>query len=270
MNFKKYFVGTDPHVKMKDGKICGVDLITNNAVVKFLEDEGPWDGIVNAGDNFDFNLISHHNLGNLRAVRGEDLEGQYRAGNAYMTQHATAAGIIGNRKPYYLIEGNHEYRVERLINAQPQFEGLLEVRRRIPKFVHWVPFWSQHEILQIGKASFIHGMTTTQYHTAANLRKYGRNIFYGHTHDMVSSALCYEGADDTKIAQSMGCLCDYKQDYLKGSPTKWQQGFCVFHFWPDGKFNYFNVMIFDHAFLSPSGKWYDGKKMRPQTKLILE
>lgn len=265
MKTKKFFVAGDQHVILRDGKIGGVDLLTNNAVVSFLEEEGPWDGYVNLGDTFDMNVISSHNIHNLRATRGEDVDGQYRAGNAYIRQHRIASGA----KDYYLLEGNHEYRVERYLNQHPELEGTLEVSRNLEKGVRWIPFWSEHEILELGKATFIHGRHITKNHAELHLRDYGTNVFYGHTHDMVSSALRHHGADSTKLAHSLGCLCEYNQPYLKGAPTKWSQGFAVFHFWPDGKFNYYPVHIFDHAFVSPSGRYYDGKKDRPDTKLIL-
>ena len=572
MRPKKYFFGTDPHVKMRDGKVAGVDLATNNAVVQFLEQEGPWDGYIGGGDTADFNVISSHNLGNLRAVHGESIQGEYRAVNAYLTQHWTAAG---KPKFFKVIEGNHDYRIERYIDAHPELEGILEMKRNLPDFVDWIPFWSKHEILTIGKATFIHGQHTTVAHPTLHLRDYGTNVFYGHcvsddsevltlrgwkrreelhpddsvatlnlttgclefqkftalwqyentdypellhfknkfmdfqctpdhgmvigndpedfelvkahqlentpvtkmpvavprpgpgvgltddqlrlcvwiaadgafenkcspgvsvrwhfkkerkiqrvselltrlgilhskkaqkrgtvkiyakmpdwvslyldkwekhlpqqfievnadqarviveeegfadgswsgstmqfttskeseadlfqaialfagmrsskiprstgwivsvgtandsinvypediqrvpnpgkvwcltvpngtlvfrrngkvlvtqnTHDMVSSALRHHGSDNTKVAHSMGCLCDYNQEYMRGRPTKWQQGFGVFYFWPDGKFNFYPVMIFDHSFLSPSGKFYSGRK-RPDTKLVL-
>lgn len=266
MKVKKFFVGADQHVILRDGKIGGVDLLTNNAVVTFLEEEVPWDGYINLGDTFDMNVISAHNIGNLRAVRGEDVAGQYRAGNAYIKQHKVASGA----KDYYLIEGNHEQRVERYLNSHPELEGLLEVEKNIPKDVKWIPFWSQNEVLEIGKATFIHGIATGRHQVGAALRDYGTNVFMGHTHRRELHSLRYHGADSTKVAESLPCLCEYGQPYLKGSPTQWQQGFAVFYFLPSGIFHYTVTSIFDHAFVSPTGKFYDGKRQRPATKLILD
>ena len=110
MKVKKFFVTADSHVLFERGKISGVDLITNNAIVKYLEDNGPYDGYIHLGDNYDMNLISDHNKNKLRAVEGQRLVDDYAAGNAYLTQHWTAAG---KPKAFYLIEGNHEFRVQR-------------------------------------------------------------------------------------------------------------------------------------------------------------
>lgn len=177
MKPRKYFVGGDAHARLVGNKISGVDLLTNNAVVTYLEQESPWDGYINLGDLFDFNVISSHNKGNLRAVRGEDIAGQYKVGNAYLAQHYDAAG---RPEEFYLIEGNHEYRVERYINANPELEGFVEVAKNLPSFVKWVPFWSKHRILTVGKASFIHGLYHGRNHALQHLQDYGCNIFYGH------------------------------------------------------------------------------------------
>lgn len=266
MRAKRYFVSGDAHVLLKDNKVGGVDLLTNNAVVSFLEEEGPFDGYVNLGDAFDMNVISSHNLGNLRAVRGESVGGQYRAGNAYLTQHWKAAG----KPTFHLIEGNHENRVERYINANPELEGLVDLDKNIPSFVKLTKFWTDHELLNIGKATFIHGINTGARQVSQALRDYGTNVFMGHTHRRELMSLRYYGPDSTKVAESLPCLCEYGQPYLKGRPTQWQQGFAVFYFYPNGNFNYYVTSIFDHAFISPTGKYYDGKKERPETKLILE
>lgn len=269
MKTKKFFVAADSHVLLRNGKIGGVDLKTNNAVVKFLEDESPWDGYIHLGDLFDFNVISAHNKGNLRAVAGEDVAGQFRAGNAYIKQHTEAAW---NRKEdwrFYLIEGNHEQRMERYLNANPELVGTLDVAKNIPEWVDWIPFWSKHEILEIGKAKFIHGIDTGVRQVGTALKDYGSNVFMGHTHRRQLESLRYHGHDSTKVAESLPCLCEYAQTYLRNKPTAWQQGFAVFYFLPDGNFHYTVTSIFDHKFISPTGKWYDGNRMKPETKLVL-
>ena len=267
---KKYFVGGDSHVLLKHGRIAGVDKITNNAVVKFLENEGPWDGYIHLGDLFDMNVISSFSKTNLRGINGEDLIGQYRAGNAYMEQHAIASGCLSRK--FTLIEGNHENRVERYIDAHPELDGVLNLKHHLSKEVNptWIPFWTEHEIWTVGKATFIHGIGSAHRQNEAALRDYGTNVFMGHSHTMDSATLRYFGNDSTKVAHSLGCLCEYGQPYLRNRPTRWIQGFAVFYFWPDGRFNYFPVHINDHAFISPSGKFYNGKKDKPDTQLVLK
>jgi hypothetical protein len=111
-----------------------------------------------------------------------------------------------------------------------------------------------------GKANFGHGEYTTRDHARKHIESYGVNFFYGHTHDVQESPKVFHGDNNTVVAQSFGCLCDYAQSYLRGRPTKWQQAFGEFYFRPDGFFNYTVTKIFDHAFVSPDGEWFDGKR----------
>lgn len=266
MKAKKYFVCSDSHVLMQKGKVAGIDLLTNNAIVKFMEDEGPWDGYIHAGDNYDLNVISDHNKGKLKLVEGQRLLDDYRAGNAVLEQHYAA---VGKPEDFYLIEANHEYREVRYREAKPELEGFINLELHIPKFVKYIKYWSSNEILQIGKATFIHGIGSGRGQCAAGLRDYGTNVFMGHTHRRELVSMRHHGPDSTKIGESLPCLCEYRQPYLKGAPSSWQQGFAVFQFWPSGVFNYTVTSVFNHSFFAPSGKFYNGRKMRPETKLVV-
>lgn len=265
MKCKKYVVTADWHVLMKDGNVAGIDRLTNNAFVQYLEQEGPWDGYIQLGDAYDMNVISDHNKGKLKLVEGQRIRDDYAATNAVHRQHYTAAG---KPKEYVLIEGNHEYRVQRYLEAKPELDGIINITANIPPFVKYVPFWSEHQIYKVGHASFIHGINSGSRQCAAGLRDYGTNVFMGHTHRRELLAMRYHGPDQTKIAESLPCLCEYGQPYLNGRPTAWQQGFAVFYFWPDGTFNHYVVSAFDHSFVSPTGKYYNGRK-KPQTGIII-
>lgn len=267
MKVKKYIVVADPHVLMQDGKIAGVDQLTNHAIVKYMETEGPWDGYINLGDNYDLNVISDHNRGKPKLVEGQRIEDDYRAGSALLRQHYIAMGQPLN---FDLLEGNHEYRAKRYIDAHPELEKLVNLERHLPSFVRYTKSWSEHKLRTIGKATFIHGIGTSSGQCAAALRDYGTTVFMGHSHGRTLVSMRYHGPDSTKIAESLPCLCEYNQPYLNKKPTAWQQGFTVFNFWPDGRFNYYVISAFDHSFVSPSGRFYNGKRDRPDTKLVVE
>jgi len=83
-------------------------------------------------------------------------------------------------------------------------------------------------------------------------------IFYGHTHDIQLYSKLRAGDDKTIVAQSLGCLCEYRQFYMKGFPNRWQQAFAEFYIREDGFFNYTVTMIFKHKFIGPNGKEYQG------------
>lgn len=263
---RKYFVSYDHHTLFERGRVGGTDILTNNAVVKFIEDTGPYDGIINGGDHYDLNVVSDHNKGKLKLVEGQRLYDDYRAGNAVLHQYWDAAG---RPKYFKLLEGNHEYRVKRYIDARPELDGFVNIEKHLPHFVQYVPYWSEHAILALGKANFIHGVATGSRQCASALRDYGKNTFMGHSHRRELLSLRYHGDDATKIAESLPCMCAYGQPYLNKRPTAWQQGFAIFYVWPNGVFNHYVVSIFNHSFYGPNGKFYNGNKVRPETRIEL-
>lgn len=208
---------------------------------------------VQLGDFQDFDCISSHNANKLRKVEGGRIRSDYDAGNAVLDRWQ---GIIPQ---WDIIEGNHDERVERYVDANPETEGMVEMevglnlRSRGVKFTR---FWTKGEILRIGKARFIHGRYTNKYHAAKHVQTYGENIFFGHTHDVQEYSQEFLGDNKTMTGQSLGCVCRYDVDYMRGGPSKWQQAFAVFHFQPSGFFNHFVVRVFNHKFISPEGELF--------------
>lgn len=236
----------DQHVPYHDVK-------SNRAVLKYVKDLKP-DVIILGGDVADIFCVSSHNKDKLRQVSGKTLQKEYDAVNRYLDD----VQAVGTKKIYYL-EGNHEYRVTRYIDANPQMEGAVEIPKCLnlnKRGIIWIPSWSETIALRIGKAAYVHGLYHNQYHCASMVSGFESNIFYGHMHSVESAAKVAVGEHNTKIAQSLGCLCDYRQYYLNGRPTKWQQAFGVFYFRDDGFFNYYVPMIFNHKFVSPEGQLY--------------
>jgi len=216
-----------------------------NAVEQFIK-EHKWDEIIQLGDFMDFDCISSHNKNKLRQIEGKRLLLDYDEGNEILDrwQKLTDAQIT-------ILEGNHEFRVQNYIEANPQLEGWIEVPTCLKlkkRKINWIPFWSEGKTYDVGKATFIHGKVTTDFHTKKMAYTYGRNIFYGHTHDIQCYSVQTAGNDNTYVAQSLGCLCNYNQQYMRGGPSKWQQAVCVFHFYEDGFFTYNIIRIFKHRF----------------------
>ncbi len=231
------------------------DRQTMEAVESYMKDHH-WDEVVYLGDLMDWDFISTHEKDNRRAKEKRRIMLEYEYANDFLDRQKALA----HRAKFTLIEGNHDYRIEDYINKHPEEEGWLEMETQLQllkRKIKWVRFWTNGEIHKIGKARFIHGRYTNQYHARKHVDNYGENIFYGHTHDVQSFSKELAGADKTLVGQSLGCLCNYNQKYLKGAPTKWQQAFGVFEFFPDGFFQYNVIRIFKHRFRA-EGKTYKG------------
>lgn len=241
----------DIHVPVEDKQ-------TMRAVLRYTKDRNP-DQLVILGDYMELGMISSYVKSDLRAISGKTIKRDFYYGNKLLDQIQEAAP----KAAITLLEGNHDFRMETYINAHPVLEGTMEVPVLLKlkeRGIRWVPNWSTGEIYKIGKAHFSHGVYEGPHHAKTHADNFGINYFYGHIHDVQLHSKVFHGDNSTVVAQSMGCLCDYKQEYIRGKPTKWQQAFGVFKFRRDGFFNYSTVMIFNHAFYSPEGVWYDGKR----------
>jgi hypothetical protein len=73
---------------------------------------------------------------------------------------------------------------------------------------------------------------------------------------MMAIPRTHKGKSDIIVGQSIGCLCEYDQAYMKGKPSNWQQGFMVLFLLPNGNYTYYTPRIFDHQFIGPDGVHY--------------
>ncbi|MCI0561816.1 MAG: metallophosphoesterase family protein, partial [Nitrososphaera sp.] len=176
MSIRKVLVIPDVHIPYQDAASL-------RAMEAYMRDHSrEWSSVVYLGDIIDLDCISSHNEHALRKVEGGRINADYHKAAALLERHQSLAPLA----EFHWIEGNHEDRVNRYIDANPQVEGMIEVPNALElqtRGVNWIPFWSKGTVLRIGKAMFIHGRYINKYQTNKHLEAYGENVFYGHTHD---------------------------------------------------------------------------------------
>jgi len=253
MRIRRWIVLSDLQVPYQDDRSLA-------AVEKYMAAHR-WDGYIQIGDFMDFDSISSFNKQAPRRKEGKRIFRDFETANAILDRHQR---IIRKRNPkaeFVLLEGNHEERVERWLDENPEFDGFFDVPRLLrlaERRIKWVRSWSRGEVFKVGKASFTHGLYTNQYHAKKMLDAEAASIFYGHTHDMMCIPRSRRDKEDLQVGQSLGCLCEMEQSYMKGKPSNWQQGFGVFHFLPDGTYTYYTPRIINHRFVGPDGVLYGG------------
>lgn len=219
-------------------------------------------GIINIGDFLDMETISSFSEGRPRLIEGKYISADIAEANKILDRHIGIARKKNPKARYVYLQGNHEHRIERFLDEHPQFQGLLDIEHLL-KFkergIEWIRSWEKGEIFALGKAHFTHGQATGQYHAKKMVEDYGDSIFYGHVHDI----MCIPKANKTHpekviVGQSIGCLCIRDMPYMQGRPSKWQQGFAVFFFMPDGTYTYYTPRIFNGQFVGPDGVLYKG------------
>lgn len=247
----KVLIIPDLHIPYQDDKSLKV-------VEKFMSDN-VWDEIVYLGDILDLDMISSFNITNLRENETRRLVEDLAIANAMLDRHQKIIRSKNKKAKITILEGNHENRMERLINAAPHLEGLLELPGNLhlpERGAKWVKNWTEGELYNIGKLYFSHGLYLNRYHASKMVDVFGVNIIYGHTHDVMSFTKTTLGKDKVHMSQSLGHLADeHKLKYMKKGPNNWCQAIGVAEIRPTGDFNLYPITIINHSFTF-NGKVY--------------
>ncbi len=217
-----------------------------HALLNFAEFYKPTEVII-LGDFINLDSLSSYQR--LSEHEGTLLSLEIELGNAALdqldavTKKAKKVFISGNHEKRYLIYKLNQWCKEtRHLRKMTSIEEELNFKKR--KYEH-IPCGG---IYQKGYAIFTHGWYVNQYHANKTLRRFFKNIYYGHTHNwQVFSMLGLDGQPVEAV--SCGCLCKSDLTYLKGVPPDWVQMFAYFDFMSDGTYYpHFAKIINGHAF----------------------
>ena len=163
----------------------------------------------------------------------QKLDDEIDATNEVLDQFDKVFRQTKTRDILYL-EGNHETRVIAWAvknfgklgrRRAPDIERDLRLKERGYKYIY-----RDDQPIRISRFDLEHGEYANQYHAAKNLRLLHRNLFYGHTHDYQVHTGGHSHNDAPKLAMSFGCLCKFKQRYIKGGGTNWIHGLGVIYY----------------------------------------
>lgn len=254
--YEKWLVIPDLQVPFHDEK-------TLKAVEAYMGVER-WDGVIYLGDLIDFNEISRWTEDSPRQRQLQTVRKSFDATDEIITRHLAIVRGKNPKAKFVVLEGNHEYRIEALVDKYEYLEGMLEVDQVLrfkERRIQWVRCWSRGEKFKKGKAWFTHGLYLNKYHAFKMCDTFGVNIFYGHTHDVQSYSHPQFGKGKTLRGQSLGNLCREDMRYILGRPNNWTQAITAFYFFPDGYFQYNIMEIYKHRFVGTDGVVYDGRKL---------
>jgi predicted phosphodiesterase len=246
---KKALVLADLHIPHTDWKAL-------SAVEKYISNER-WDYIIYLGDFLDLDHISSYNSDSPRKTEGKRILHDYAIANKVLDKHQKLVRKHNKNGAFVLLSGNHSARLEKLLDKIPQLEGLIELKNGLKleernfKFVDNFP---NGEVYYLGNLLLTHGNYTSLHHAKKMVESYG-SVLYGHTHQIQSHTRTRFNKKEIDIGQSIGCLCEYDQPYIKGKPTSWVKSFAVVYF-DDNIFNIYPVIIWEDKFVSPSGICY--------------
>ena len=184
-----------------------------------------WDYFILGGDLIDFPYLSKYSKNNLRSIEGKRITKDYDYANEHLDRWDSI--LKGTKTQKVFIIGNHDQRVEKYIDANPNLEGFLELEsnltlnRRGYKTIYNYP---RGEVFSVEGINFLHGFYHNQFHAKKHLDSFEGSAVYFHTHAFQSFTKSRFNKN-LRIGQAVGCMCDYEQDYMGKRPSAWQLGF---------------------------------------------
>jgi len=225
------------------------------AVLKFAKAWKP-DVCIHLGDVGDFNSLSRYQVASARELIG--LDNEVKACNEMLDMIEYA---LPKKCKKVVTLGNHDQRPEMysLNNWDAQCRKVLgrknlgtaqELYHLEERGWRWFDYG---QVFRMGKAMFSHGWYYNQDHAAKTLRKWFKNIYYGHTHQYQTHTV--NGMDGYPVqAMSLGTLSRFDLSYLKGAPPDWCHMFCYFDFWGPN-FTPHPTTIIDGGFMAEGELW---------------
>ena len=156
-------------------------------------------------------------------------------------------------KKITFIEGNHENRVERYIEENPELDGIINIPIVLKLKERGIEWFTEGEFYKISKMYFTHGISTTQAHAKATMMKIGANICYGHTHRYDTYMMNME-LQTPHTAYGLGCLCNKKPYWARNKMMGWINQFAVMEYKGD-IFNLYPITIIKGKFIINGRLW---------------
>jgi predicted phosphodiesterase len=227
------------------------------SVLKYAQTQR-WDGCIQLGDFMDWEWCSKWTKENMRAIEGNRFLAEYVMGNEVLDAIEYAVRKKNPKCQITILEGNHDWRVENVIDKTPALEGLIEMEKGLRlkerNITYW-KYWTHRRPYIIGNAWFIHGEYIGANHAKKTADAFHRNVFYGHTHDRMSATKTTAFGDSVQC-ESMGTLSRFDLEYMGHKPSNWMQCFAEFYFRPDGNFNHYVTNVIDHSFTAIDGSFW--------------
>lgn len=205
------------------------------AIFNFAEDFKP-DVLILGGDQMDFSSISKWNKDKPRLKEGQRVKDELDLCKELLVKPAEklpCARLIWH-------QGNHDERLEHLLDSYPELEGLLSVYDYLG-LKDW-EYYGQGEVSNVGKVHFCHGDSifsgSGHNQPAAKLVDICRkNIRCGHLHTWnVSPDIGFIDSRDFHTGVVVPCTSNVNPAYIRNRPTRIVNGFLFGETFGDGTF----------------------------------
>lgn len=233
----------DVHLKESIGKDYA-------AVKPFIKKIKP-DVIILLGDFMDVNSLSAWDYDKKRKMEGRRYKKEIDCAKEeldFLQKYC---------KEIIYIEGNHEDRVNRYLDKNPEMEGIIEIPEELNLKEREIKWVKMNDLYKLSGMYFTHGMYTNKYSAQKHLQVLGCNICFGHQHS-TQTAMQNMAMQKPHMSYALGTLGDKKPDYLKNRPGNWISQFGIMYWNTEsGNFNLYPINVIKNKFIF-EGKEYGG------------
>jgi predicted phosphodiesterase len=245
-DFKTYVIVGDIHVPEQDD-------LALNAVFNLMRQE-KFDGIINIGDYMDFSSISRFSKGKNKTLEGQRLKNDYIKGNAILDVFDE---LLPKNAEKHFLTGNHEVRVNALIEEYPMLEGLFDFETCLRLKERGYKTYAHNDIVKFGRLNVVHGIYCGANPAKSHATKLLSNVLTGHLHSPEMALIHSPAKEVSVVGYVNGCLCSMSPEYMAGKPSNWSQGIAILYVFPDGQFDVNLIRIVKHKFVY-NNNVYDG------------
>lgn len=213
-----------------DSHFPSVDRRAFNLMLDIAAEFKP-DEVIYLGDFFDCYSVSQYDKDpnhNFNLLEEELVDGQKALEEVEKRTKA---------KKFTFLEGNHENRITRYVNAYAaKIATSLSTREilGIPRYYRYLPY-GQKGHYRVGNWVATHGTICGKHVASAMISKYGCNVIFGHVHRIQRyQSTNFHG--ETLTGVTCGWLGDKEEaaEYVK-NVADWAHGFALGYFLPSGR-----------------------------------
>jgi len=211
------------------------------------------DIIVLMGDFLTLNCLSFWDKSKKRKMEGRRYQAEIKAGNIALNkmlgptvklQKRQRKNKVRQYKPelVYLM-GNHEERLERYLDIDPSFEGIINIEENLhlhdrgflvfPYKSYYMNNGIHYTHIPFNKLREIAGVNVCR---TAQTVCVGSTIF-AHTHELNVSNIHRAGQTHLQQLLNCGCYFEETEEYAQGHLTNYWKGVCMLNNYKEGRFD---------------------------------
>jgi predicted phosphodiesterase len=213
---RKTLIFSDVHLE------AGIREDTAYELLKRVIAKEKFDNIIIDGDFLDLSYISHFTEDTPLLTEGKRLKADFdylRRELKFFKKHCKGRLIY--------LEGNHEERVQKMVNAAPVLDGLVSIDQICrDEDVEYIQ--TNKQPMQLKDDLYIaHGLALTKFCSATNVEKAGVSIITGHSHRTQLYTTSYLNQKPV-TGISLGCISTLSPEYVQGKRIpNWSRSFGI-------------------------------------------